>query len=173
VLRNGKRLTFTLYPRYDKVAGRTRVGFAYSDNGPRKAYSFGKAFNQSADNFWFITKETVKLPAYIFNAKKRHQISGIVGVSDTTHKAISNDAADAVFLFAVISLSLAIINLFPFLPLDGGHIFWAAVEFVRRRPVSYAVMERAGVLGFMLVIGLFLLGLTNDIDRLTSGTGVR
>jgi hypothetical protein len=32
-------------------------------------------------------------------------------------------------------------------------------------------MERAGVVGFMLVLGLFLLGLTNDIDRLTSGTG--
>jgi regulator of sigma E protease len=73
----------------------------------------------------------------------------------------------------VISLSLAIINLFPFLPLDGGHIFWAAVEFVRRRPVPYAVMERAGVVGFMLVIGLFILGLTNDIERLTNGTGVR
>ena len=73
----------------------------------------------------------------------------------------------------MISLSLAIINLFPFLPLDGGHIFWAVVEWVRRRPVPYAVMERAGVIGFMLVIGLFLLGLTNDIDRLTNGTSVR
>jgi regulator of sigma E protease len=173
VLRNGKRVTYTLYPRYDKVAGRTRVGFAYEDNGPRKPYGFGKAFDTTADNFWFITRETVKLPAYIFNAQKRKEISGIVGVSDTTHKAVDNDAGDAIFLFAVISLSLAIINLFPFLPLDGGHIFWAAVEFVRRRPVPYQVMERAGVVGFMLVIGLFILGLTNDIDRLTSGTGVR
>jgi regulator of sigma E protease len=173
VLRNGKRITFTLYPRYDKVAGRTRVGFAYTDNGPRHPYTFGKAFNQSTDNFWFITRETVKLPAYIFNAQKRKEISGIVGTSDVTNKAIKNDAGDAIFLFAVISLSLAIINLFPFLPLDGGHIFWAFVEWVRRKPVPYAVMERAGVVGFMLVIGLFILGLTNDIDRLTSGTGVR
>ena len=173
VLRNGKRITYTLYPRYDKVAGRTRVGFAYDDNGPRQPYSVSKAFNQSADNFWFITKETVKLPGYIFNAEKRKQISGIVGTSDVANKTIKNDAGDAIFLFAVISLSLAIINLFPFLPLDGGHIFWAFVEFVRRRPVPYAVMERAGVVGFMLVIGLFILGLTNDIDRLTSGTQIR
>jgi regulator of sigma E protease len=172
VLRDGKRITFTMVPKYDARAGRTRVGFAYSDNGPRQSYSFGKAFSTATDNFWFITRETVKLPAYIFNAQKRHEISGIVGVSDTTHKAVSNDGGDAIFLFAVISLSLAIINLFPFLPLDGGHIFWAFVEFVRRRPVPYAVMERAGVIGFMLVIGLFILGLTNDIDRLTSGTGV-
>jgi regulator of sigma E protease len=39
--------------------------------------------------------------------------------------------------------------------------------------VPYAVMERAGVVGFMVVIGLFLIGLTNDINHLTSGTGVR
>ncbi len=73
-------------------------------------------------------------------------------------------------ILAIISLSLAIINLFPFLPLDGGHIFWAIVEKVRGRPVPLAVMERSGVIGFMLVIGLFILGLTNDIDRL-SGEG--
>ena len=173
VLRKGKVLSYAFYPRYDAQAKRTRIGFAYDENGPRHPYAFSKAFDQTASNFWFITRETAKLPAYIFNQQKRKEISGIVGVSDVTHKAVSNDAADAVFLFAVISLSLAIINLFPFLPLDGGHIFWAFVEFVRRRPVPYAVMERAGVLGFMLVIGLFILGLTNDIDRLTSGTGVR
>ena len=73
-------------------------------------------------------------------------------------------------ILAVISLSLAIINLFPFLPLDGGHIFWAIVEKLRGRPVPFAVMERAGVIGFMLVIGLFVIGLSNDIGRL-SGEG--
>ena len=72
-----------------------------------------------------------------------------------------------VAILALISLSLAIINLFPFLPLDGGHIFWAIVEKVRGRPVPLAVMERAGVVGMMLVLGLFILGLSNDIGRLT------
>jgi regulator of sigma E protease len=74
-----------------------------------------------------------------------------------------------VLLLAVVSLSLAIVNLFPFLPLDGGHIFWAVVEKVRRQPVPYSVMERAGVIGFMLVILLFVIGFTNDVDRLTNG----
>jgi regulator of sigma E protease len=162
-------------PKYDPSAPggpRTRLGFGFSADGPRHAFSASESFDITKDQFWFITRETAKLPAYIFDSKKRSEIQGIVGVSDTTHKAISRDTGDAVFLFAVISLSLAIINLFPFLPLDGGHIFWAAVEFVRRRPVPYAVMERAGVVGFMLVIGLFLLGLSNDIGRLTSGTNV-
>lgn len=173
VVRNGRAMTFEIRPRYDvaNAPPRPRVGFQYAP-GPRHPLPIGRAFDQTTSSFWYITRETVKLPAYIFNAQKREQISGIVGTSDAANKAVSTDVADAITLFAIISLSLAIINLFPFLPLDGGHIFWALVEFVRRRPVPYAVMERAGVLGFMLVIGLFLLGLTNDINRLTSGPGV-
>ena len=87
-----------------------------------------------------------------------------------TRQTILNDLAQVVGILAIISLSLAIMNLFPFLPLDGGHIFWAIVEKVRGKPVAFSVMERAGVVGFMLVIGLFMIGLTNDIDRL-SGEG--
>ena len=68
---------------------------------------------------------------------------------------------------ALISLSLAIINLFPFLPLDGGHIFWSLVEKVRGSRVSFATMERASAIGFMLILFLFFIGLSNDIDRLT------
>jgi len=67
---------------------------------------------------------------------------------------------------AIISLALAIVNLFPFLPLDGGHIFWAIVEKIRRRPVPPATMERSGIVGFALVIMLFVIGLTNDINTL-------
>jgi regulator of sigma E protease len=171
VQRGGRTVTVSVRPRYDTAAKRPLVGFHYAT--PRKHYGFGKSADASVDQFWFVTRETVKLPAYIFNAEKRKEISGIVGTSDAANTLVKNDAADAIALFAVISLSLGIINLFPFLPLDGGHIFWAAVEFVRRRPVPYAVMERAGVVGFMLVIGLFILGLTNDIDRLANGTGVR
>ena len=59
------------------------------------------------------------------------------------------------------------INLFPFLPLDGGHIFWSVVEKVRGRPVAFSVMERASVVGFALVLMLFVIGLSNDIGRLT------
>jgi regulator of sigma E protease len=59
--------------------------------------------------------------------------------------------------------------LFPFLPLDGGHIFWAIVEKIRRKPVPYSTMERSGVVGFALVLLLFAIGLTNDIGQLQNG----
>jgi regulator of sigma E protease len=70
-------------------------------------------------------------------------------------------------ILAIISLSLAIINLFPFLPLDGGHIFWAVVEKIRGRPIPFSVMERSGVVGFALIFMIFLIGLSNDIGRIT------
>ena len=94
----------------------------------------------------------------------------MVGSYEYTRQAIINQLADVIGILAIISLSLAIVNLFPFLPLDGGHIFWAIVEKVRRKPVPFSVMERAGVVGFMLVILVFLIGLSNDIGRL-SGEG--
>jgi regulator of sigma E protease len=168
VLRGGRRLTFEIRPIYDPVTKRPRLGFTYA-LGPRKPYSFSKATHVSVTQFWFITKATAELPVRLINPKKRKEITGVVGAYETTRQTILEDAADVVPILAVISLSLAIVNLFPFLPLDGGHIFWAIVELVRRRPVPFSVMERAGVVGFLLVIGLFLLGLSNDIDRLTGG----
>jgi regulator of sigma E protease len=170
--RDGERVVERLTPVYDDTeqVERTRLGFSYAA-GPRETLPLGDAVTTSLDRFWFITEQTVALPARIFDAKKREEISGIVGSYEYTRQTIIDDLADTVGILAIISLSLAIVNLFPFLPLDGGHIFWAAVEKLRGgKPVPFSVMERAGVVGFMLVIGLFAIGLSNDIGRL-SGEG--
>jgi regulator of sigma E protease len=174
VERDGRRLTLRLTPVYDSdlegVPPRTRLGFGFAADGPHVTYPVGESFEIAADRFWFITKATLELPARLIDPEKRREISGVVGSYEVTRQTILNNLEQVVGILAIISLSLAIVNLFPFLPLDGGHIFWAIVEKVRRKPVSFAVMERAGVVGFMLVILIFLIGLSNDIDRL-SGEG--
>jgi regulator of sigma E protease len=177
VVRDGRERTFELTPIYDPTAprpdseetGRTRVGFAYAA-GPRETLPLGRSLELAVDRFWFVTKATLELPARLINSEQRKQISGVVGSYEVTRQTILNDIAEVVGILAIISLSLAIVNLFPFLPLDGGHIFWAIVEKIRRKPVPFSVMERAGVVGFMLVILIFLVGLSNDIGRL-SGEG--
>jgi regulator of sigma E protease len=172
IARDGRRIVEKLTPVYDDTAQveRTRLGFSYAA-GPREALPAGDALTTSLDRFWFITQQTVSLPARIFDAERRKEISGIVGSYEYTRQTIIDDLADTVGILAIISLSLAIVNLFPFLPLDGGHIFWAAVEKLRGgKPIPFSVMERAGMVGFMLVIGLFAIGLSNDIGRL-SGEG--
>ncbi|MFN2617345.1 MAG: RIP metalloprotease [Thermoleophilaceae bacterium] len=174
VVRRGGRLrTFRLTPIYDAAAKRTRVGFTYA-GGPRDTLPLGKTLSTSGNVFWFFTKQTVTLPGRFFDSRKRKEISGVVGTYEATRQTILSSVADAVQILAIISLSLAIVNLFPFLPLDGGHIFWAVLEKIRRRPVPFSVMERAGVIGFMVVLLVFLVGLSNDIDRLQGqGFGVR
>jgi len=170
--RDGRRREIPISPIYDAdpVSGkpRPRLGFAYAAGGPRITLPAGEALDLSVDRFWLITRETLLLPAHLLDPERRKEISGIVGSYEVTRQTILNDVADAVSILALISLSLAIINLFPFLPLDGGHIFWAIVEKIRRKPVPFSVMERAGVVGVMLVLLVFLVGLSNDIDRLSN-----
>ncbi|HEX8856826.1 MAG TPA: site-2 protease family protein [Thermoleophilaceae bacterium] len=170
--RDGKVTQLKLTPVYDAQLKRMRLGFSFDQ--VHRTLPAGNAASTTIDRMWFLTKETVSLPARLLNPEKRKEISGVVGGYEVTRQTIATDAGDAVAILALISLSLAIINLFPFLPLDGGHIFWAVVEKIRRKPVPYSVMERAGVIGFALVLGLFVIGLSNDIGRLTGqGFGVR
>jgi regulator of sigma E protease len=172
IQRDGRRIVERLTPVFDAApqVERPRLGFSYAA-GPREALPIVDAASVSLDRFWFIATQTVSLPARIFDSQRREEITGIVGSYEITRQTILNDLANTVGILAIISLSLAIVNLFPFLPLDGGHLFWAAVEKLRGgKPVPFSVMERAGVVGFMLVIGLFAIGFSNDIGRL-SGEG--
>jgi regulator of sigma E protease len=165
VARDGQRLSFTLRPEYDPKAQRTRLGFSLStirrDVGP------GRASVLAVKQMGTFTGRTVTTIAQIFDPAKRAEISGVVGISDVGHQAVEYDLTLALYLLAVISLSLGVINLFPFLPLDGGHIFWALAEKIRGRAIPFSVMERAGFVGFALVMVLFFIGLSNDIGRLT------
>jgi regulator of sigma E protease len=183
VERDGERVTVEATPVYDADApaigdsgdeGRYRLGFAFEpgDEVPLNP-SIGEAATRSLDFMWFVTSATVSTIAQLFDPEKREEVSGIVGGYETTRQAIDFDAELALTVIAVISLSLAIINLFPFLPLDGGHIFWSVVEKVRGRSVSFETMERSGAIGFVLILFLFFIGLSNDIDRLTGeGFGI-
>jgi regulator of sigma E protease len=165
VERDGEQVQLAIRPFYDEQADRARLGFAYGDRPVNP--STAEAADISLDFMWTVTSQTVSVIARIFDPEQREEISGVVGSYEVTRQAIEFDARQALTLIAVISLSLAVINLFPFLPLDGGHIFWSLVEKVRGRPVPFSVMERAGVIGFALVLVLFVIGLSNDIGRLT------
>jgi regulator of sigma E protease len=173
VERDGRVRSVSVRPKYEAEAGQALVGFSF-DTRPVDI-SAGEAVDRSTGYAWFITHETVSRFARIFNSKERKEISGIVGVSDVGHQTVGLGAAAALTFLAVISLSLGLINLFPFLPLDGGHIFWSLVEKLRGgRQVSLATMEKASVVGIVLVVMLAAIGLSNDIGRLTGeGFNVR
>lgn len=163
--RGGSVRTLKVYPAYDAKEKSMLVGIAYGQETPIS--SVGGATSFAWEKMSEVATGTAHVFSHIFQSKDRKQISGVVGVSSVGNEAIDLGPTAAFLLLALVSLSLGLINLLPFLPLDGGHIFWAIVEKVRGAPVSLRVMEGASVIGFALVAVLFFIGLSNDIGRLS------
>jgi regulator of sigma E protease len=169
VEREGQRVPLQITPRYDDDPGVKQVllgvRFAPTDTAP-VANSVPEAADYAVDTMWLVTSKTVSAIARIFLPEQREQLSGPVGSSRALNEAIGFSAQDAFLILAIISLSLGVINLFPFLPLDGGHIFWSLVEKVRGARVPFSVIERASAVGFLLILMLFVIGLSNDLGRI-------
>ncbi len=165
VRRDGRLRTFDLRPRYVAKDGHMELGFGFGyvqePVGPAHAASL------TASGLWSVTTLTVSKFATIFEPSSQRDIHSVVGAFKVTQQRFAFDTTEALDTLALISLSLAVINLFPFLPLDGGHVFWALAEKVRGKRIPFAVMERAGAIGFVLIIIVFVIGLSNDISSLT------
>ena len=167
VRRDGQLQRLTIVPRYNAADKRIEIGFAFATliHYP----GVFAAASSAASGLVSTAGRTVSTVVRVFEPQDRKQLHGVVGGYEATQSSFSQSTALALEVLALISLSLGVINLFPFLPLDGGHIFWALAEKVRGRRIPFSVMERASVLGFVLIIMLFFIGLSNDISTLTSG----
>jgi regulator of sigma E protease len=170
VVRDGRRVPLEIRPYYDEAVDRARLGFAFMPvNFQPTDVSVGGAVSTSLDEMWFVSSKTVSTFAQIFKPEEREKLGSVVGAVEATRQAIQFDAEVALRVIALVSLSLALINLFPFLPLDGGHVFWSIVEKIRGRRVPLRTMEQASVIGFMLIAVIFVIGFTNDIQRFSNG----
>jgi regulator of sigma E protease len=166
VRRDGVLRSFRITPRYSAADRRMLVGFQ-AGGAKQVSVGAGQAASLTVTGLWNVTRKTVSTIGRLFEPKERRQLHGIVGGYTVTEQSIAASGTTALEVLALISLSLGIINLFPFLPLDGGHIFWAVAEKVRGRRIPFAVMERAGFVGFALILLVFVIGLSNDISTLT------
>jgi regulator of sigma E protease len=166
VERRGDRMT--LGPAVpEELEGTYRLGFVlaarYEQAGPAEAV--GLATVQT----WQVTKAIGAAIGRIATGGSREEVASPIGI---TH--ISSQALDAGFryylqILALISLSLALLNLLPLLPLDGGHIAFSIIEGVRRRALGREVYERVSIVGIAIVLFLFAIGISNDIGRLSGG----
>jgi regulator of sigma E protease len=168
VRRGNQLLTLQIRPRYSSAAHRPLLGFEF--DVAQHPVGAGKAASLTVTGLWTVTKDTVSVVARIFQPQARKQLHGVVGGYTVAQQSFSQSTSQALQVLALISLSLGVINLFPFLPLDGGHVFWALAEKVRGKRIPFEVMERAGVVGFALILIIFVIGLSNDISAL-NGNG--
>ena len=162
VLRNGNELT--LGPKAaTKIDGTYRLGFILRGAGlppPEAVKEAGRVTG-------VVSKGIVTSLGNLVQGEGRKDISSPVGIVQGSSDAAKEGTDSFLWVLGLISLSIALLNLLPFLPLDGGHIVFAIVEGIRGRTVPRAVYERVSIVGIGLVLLLFVIGLTNDIGRLS------
>jgi regulator of sigma E protease len=94
-------------------------------------------------------------------------LAGPVGIIQLSSEAVQGGYY--LMLLALISINLAILNMLPLLPLDGGHVLFSIIERIRGRSLSLRVFERISMVGFALFLLLFIVATSNDIGRVFGG----
>jgi len=165
VRRAGRDLALSVYPRYDKQAGRMLIGFDFGVAS--KPFGALAAAGASLNEMWHVTTQTLTGFVHaLTSSKARKQISSIVGITQDAHETVAAGAGYGLVFLGFLSLILAVINLFPFLPLDGGHVLWSLAEKLRGRRISVGAMYRYSSIGIVLLVFLVINGVSNDISRL-------
>lgn len=101
------------------------------------------------------------------NASTRN-LSGIITIAQVANSSAQMGAAWFLNFLALISLSLAIMNLLPIPVLDGGHLLYYLIELVKGSPVSERTQIAGQFVGMMMLVALMGLAIYNDILRLAS-----
>lgn len=117
--------------------------------------------------------ETVEVTLAIWNGIVRlvtfetgtDQLSSVVGMYAVAGRAYEQGPGQFLFLLAMVSINLFVINLLPIPVLDGGHILFFTIEAVRRRPLSQRAREIASAAGLVFILILLLVATRNDILR--------
>jgi len=162
VVRDGERVT--LPPTSAKPTdGTYRLGFILAGEGLPPLRAAGEALDLTGE----VTRNIGASLGRLVTGSGRDEISSPVGIVQGSSDAAKQGAESFLFVLGLISLSIALLNLLPLLPLDGGHIVFAIAEGIRGRAVRREVYERVSVIGIGVVLLLFVIGLSNDIGRLS------
>jgi regulator of sigma E protease len=166
VLRGGRRVQLPAV-RPERTEGVYRLGFALEPE--YRSYGPLEATRRALDATWEVTTAIGAALGRLVTGEDREQVSSAVGIVQGSSQALEAGFRYYLEVLALISLSLALLNLLPLLPLDGGHITFSIIEGIRGRSLGREVYERVSIVGIVLVLFLFAIGLSNDIDRLNGG----
>ena len=160
VQRDGR--TLTLGPRRTiNKNGRWVWGFVPATE--LVSHPIGASARLAARDCWLVVSGTVASVRGLFHSGRGAEISGPVGVVRTSEQFLRVGVQWYLLLLGLISMSLALFNLLPLLPLDGGHILISLVEGVRGRALPQRVYERMSTLGITLIMFVTVIAFANDL----------
>jgi regulator of sigma E protease len=96
-------------------------------------------------------------------------MSGPITIADYAGQSAQMGIIAYLGFLALISVSLAVLNLLPIPVLDGGHLMYYVVEIIRGSPLSERAMAIGQQIGMTMLFTLMVIAIYNDIYRLISG----
>ena len=178
VERDGERLALELVPRQiTGDNGQTRWVLGVS-NAPVEAPARDAllrlgpvaAIPAAVRETGFQMRQLVEMIGRAFSGRVsvENTVSGPITIARAANDFASNGMAWFLNFLALLSISIALINLLPIPVLDGGHLLYYLIELVTGRPVGERVMAAGQYIGLALIAGLMGLAFYNDILRLMS-----
>jgi regulator of sigma E protease len=168
----GRPVTLTV----DRAGRRVAVGpkrtilmdgrwiFGFQPAAERVHYTTGKAARRAGGDLWGIVTGTGRGLSGLFSQHGRQNLSGPVGIVRVSHDELQVGLSWYLQILAFVSMSLALLNLLPLLPLDGGHILFSLIEGVRRRALAREVYERVSVVGIAFILLVMVIAFSNDFS---------
>ena len=127
------------------------------------------ALGEALQRTWNMSVLTVRMMGkLVLGQASLDNISGPISIAQFAGQSASIGIDHYINFIALISISLAVLNLLPIPMLDGGHLMYFAAEAVRGKPVSERVQIWGQQLGIVLLGGLMFLAFYNDILRVAS-----
>lgn len=169
--RGGKPLVLAVDARHESIEGQP-VSWIIGVNGPgpeQVTLRYGpiRAFSASLDATWRNTAQTFNLIGKMISGQaSTNNLSGVIGIASVANQSASMGLPWFLNFLALVSLSLAILNLLPIPVLDGGHLLYYLVELVKGSPVSEQTMVVGQYIGIALLFTLMGLAFYNDIHRM-------
>jgi regulator of sigma E protease len=150
-----------------KVTGIIGVRFDTSSLFARVSYGPIDALVHAVRQTWETGALTLKsIGLMIIGDISLKNVSGPITIADIAGKTAQHGAAAFIRFLAFISISLGILNLLPIPVLDGGHLLYYAVEFIKGSALSSRVVEVGQKIGLIILFMLMAFALYNDINRL-------
>ena len=179
VVRNGERIALEVVPdaasaggvQIGRIGAAPRVPESHSERIlVRVDYGLFGAIAKATAKTWDISLFSLKmLGRMLIGEVSWKHLSGPVTIADYAGQSAQMGWLSYVTFLALISVSLAVLNLLPIPLLDGGHLLYYAVEIIRGSPVSDRTMELGQRVGLALLLLMMAFAFYNDLNRLFSG----
>jgi regulator of sigma E protease len=159
IQRNGQ--TTTLGPRRTVASGNRWI-WGFIPSTEEKSYPPLRSAHYAARDSWQVVSGTFSAFASLAHGQEKGQLTTVVGIAQIQEQALKISFNWYLEILAFVSMSLALLNLLPLLPLDGGHILFTMIEAVRRRALAREVYERVSMVGLALILLVFFIALSNE-----------